>query len=228
MNKRIKKKVNEFVKSNCIRSVTADSLSRAIKRQGYTLILYDKTVNNEDVETIISNLNLQEYILNSRGFTYVDGSYRLVFVNESLNDEEKMLVLAHEIGHIVFNHIKSGTVIGNDVKEEYEANEFAHYLINPNLISRAKNKVISHKKILTIIFIILLIVMLACITIYTVQKSRSQYGDYYVTDAGSKYHKKECIFVKDKKNVSKLSKEDFEAGLYEACDMCLPDKISTN
>ena len=228
MNKKIKKKANEFIKFNQLKSITVDSLSEVIKKQGYILILFDKMLNSSDVETIVNNLNLQEYVLRSRGFTYTDNNYRLLFLNENLSDEEKVLVLAHEIGHIVFNHIKSGTVIGNDVIEEYEANEFAHYLLNPNLMSKTKIMVFSHKRTIIIISIILLIVLLTGITIPIVKKCRSQYGDYYVTDSGSKYHKKECIFVKDKKNVSKLIKEDFEAGLYDACDMCLPDEINAD
>lgn len=228
MNRTIKKKVCEFIKRYQLKRISVDSLCEAVEKSGYTLILYDKTLNSNDVQTIINSLNLQEYVSRSRGFTYADSNYRLLFINENLNDEEKVLVLAHEIGHIILNHIKSGIVIGNDVKEEYEANEFAHYLLKPNLINKTKNTITSHKKAVTIISIVLLIVILAGVSIPIVTKCRSQYGDYYVTESGSKYHKKECVFVKNKKNVSKLSKEDFEAGLYDACDICLPDKINAN
>lgn len=228
MNKKIKKNVHKFIKQYQLKRISVDSLSEVVEKLGYTLILFDKTLNSSDVQTIINSLNLQELISCSRGFTYADSNYRLLFINENLNDEEKVLVLSHEIGHIILNHIKSGTVIGNDVKEEYEANEFAHYLLNPNLINRTKIMIACHKKTTTIVSIILMVVILTGITILIVKKYRSQYGDYYVTDSGNKYHKKECIFVKDKKNVSKLTKEDFEAGLYDACDMCLPDEINAN
>lgn len=225
MNKKIKQKVNEFVKQYRLLNVTIDSLSDIITKLGYTLILFNKRLNSNDVETILNNLNLHEYILNSRGFTYTDSNYRLLFLNESLNNEEKIFVLAHEIGHIVFNHIKSGTVIGNDVKEEYEANEFVHYLLNPSRLAKAKTVMATHKKA-TISVLIAVFMIIATTTIgIVVNKEQSYYGNYYVTTSGQKYHRKECIHVKYKNNVSRLSKEDFEAGLYDSCDVCLPDEI---
>lgn len=223
MNKEIKKKANDFVKRNRLKSITFDSLSEAIKKQGYTLILFNRSLNNSDVETIINNLNLYEYILNSRGFTYTDGNYRLLFLNESLNDEEKVLVLAHEIGHIVFNHVKSKSVIGNDVTEEHKANEFAHYLLNPNLMFKTRTLISSHKKAFISISAAIVIIILCCLGIMTVKKEQSYYGNYYITTTGNKYHKKDCIFIKDKKNVTRLTKEEFDIGEYEPCGMCLPN-----
>ena len=45
----------------------------------------------------------------------------------------------------------------------------------------------------------------------------------YVTSTGECYHKKECIFIKNKTNTRKLAKEEFEKGTYSPCDMCLPN-----
>ena len=147
MDKKIKNKVSELIRKYQLKDVNVDSLSELLTKLGYTLVLFNKSVNNNDVETILNNLNLHEYILNSRGFTYTDSNYRLVFLNENLNDEESVLVLAHEIGHIVFEHVKSGTIIGNDVQEEYEANEFVHYLLNPSPSVRIKNTIATRKKL---------------------------------------------------------------------------------
>lgn len=225
MNKIAKKKVCDFLKRYRLKSITIGSLSKAITEMGYTIILFNKSLNNNDVETIINNLKLREYILNSRGFIYTDCNYRLLFLNESLNNEEKVFVLAHEIGHIVFNHIKSGTVIGNDVKEEYEANEFVHHLLNPPLIVKAKTAMVTHKKATISVLIVMLIAFITFTTSIIVNKEQSYYGEFYITTSGHKYHKKECIHVKYKNNISRLSKEDFDNGLYEACDVCLPDEI---
>ena len=117
--------------------------------------------------------------------------------------------------------------IETDINARFLIDEIKNNL-NPNLINRAKIMMVCHKKTTTIVSVILMVVILTGIIIPVVKKYRSQCGDYYVTDSGNKYHKKECIFVKDKKNVSKLTKEDFKAGLYDACDMCLPDEINAN
>ena len=57
-------------------------------------------------------------------------------MNESLTDQEKILVMAHEEGHYYCGH-KSGNKAISAV-EEYEANEFAHYLLYVNPLSRHK------------------------------------------------------------------------------------------
>ena len=223
MSKEIKNKANELIKKYQLKDVNVNSLSEIIIKLGYTVVLFNKSVNNNDVETILNNLNLQEYILNSRGFTYTDSNYRLVFLNESLNDEESVFVLAHEIGHIVFNHVKSGTIIGNDVQEEYVANEFVHYLLNPAPVTKIKNAISTRKKLVISVLIVLIITLILGMVFIRINKEQTYYGDYYVTTSGHKYHRKECIYVKYKNNISRLSKEDFEKGLYDACDVCLPD-----
>lgn len=118
MYRLIKKKTNEFIKKNQLKSISYINLKNAIEKEGYTVIEFNSIVNDENVETIISNLNLGDIRTKSRGFTYSDVNYRLIFINEDMNEEEKILVLSHEIGHIMCNHINMPAVIGNDVKDK--------------------------------------------------------------------------------------------------------------
>ena len=55
------------------------------------------------------------------------------------------------------------------------------------------------------------------------ERQRSYYGEYYITNSGHKYREAECIFVKDKSNVERLTKEDYYSGEYEPCQICLPE-----
>ena len=61
MNKKIKKNVHKFIKQYQLKRISVDSLSEVVEKLGYTLILFDKTLNSSDVQTIINSLNLQEY-----------------------------------------------------------------------------------------------------------------------------------------------------------------------
>ena len=56
-----------------------------------------------------------------------------------------------------------------------------------------------------------------------IQKEQSYYGEYYLTESGNKYHKEECIFIKDKTNVQRITVKEFESGEYAPCKMCLPN-----
>lgn len=132
------------------------------------------------------------------------------------------MVLAHEEGHIYCRHMNTSPIIGQDVQDEYEANEFAHYLLNPSSSSKIKHILHRHKKAVLISIIGLALLAVAVAALCYIHKQQSYYGDYYITESGNKYHKKDCIFVKDKTNARRMIEEEFESGEYEPCRICLP------
>lgn len=224
MNDNIKKKVKTFIKKYKLMYIDYTALKNAVTNIGYTVIEFNSVFNEGDVATVIRNLDLSENILKSRGFTYVSPEYRLIFINEDLNDEEKLLVLSHEAGHIVCAHFSAAPLIGNDVKDEHEANEFSHYLLKRNKFGKIKNSVAAHRRAFIASAIAACLITAAFVACLTAHNINTYKDNLYVTSAGSCYHKKECIFVKNKSNVKKLTKEEYESGVYSPCDMCLPDE----
>ena len=220
MNNTVKRKARVFIRKYSLLNISYDKLIKVAEKLGYVVIEFNNCCNDKDVETVIKNLKLEDIVLRTRGFTYADLNYRLIFINEDLNNDEKELVLLHEIGHIVCGHFSSHNIIGNDVMEEYEANEFVHYILNQSKLHRLVFYIAKHKKVLILTGLSMLVIGMV---IYTVKREKTYYGDYYITSTGNKYHEEECIFVKDKTTVRRLSKEQFETGKYEACDMCLPE-----
>ena len=224
MNNNIKKLAKTFIKKYKLTSIDYSALKNVTDKMGYTVIEFNSIFNEKDVETVIHNLNLSENALKSRGFTYVSAEYRLVFVNEDLNNEEKLLVLSHEIGHIVCEHFSTVPIIGNDVKDEHETNEFSHYLLKQSVFRKMKKTIASHRKAF-ITSVVILCLIIGSLTAYLIIRNINTYEDnLYITSTGECYHKKECIFVKNKTNIKKLTKEEFKSGNYSPCDMCLPDE----
>jgi len=219
----IKAKAKAFLVEFKLGEVTLDGLKRVIKSQGYTLIEFNHVSNSEDVENLIKLLGVSKYIEQTKGFAYADEQRRLVFLHEDLSDEEKLLVLAHEEGHIYCGHISSTSIMGKDVVEEYEANEFTHYILNKSIPQRFSTFVKTHRKGFVGIAMIVLILTVGVLIFSYVQKEKSYYGEYYITSTGNKYHEKDCIFAKDKNNTQRLTVEQFESGEYEPCGTCLPD-----
>ena len=222
MSETIKKTVNQFVKKHHIKTVNYSVLRDVIKSIGFTIIEFNAIFNDKDVETIIQNLTLDEGILRSRGFTYTDKNYRLVFVNEDLSDDEKMYVLSHELGHIICGHYSAAPIIGRDVKEEHEANEFSHYLLKPHSLRKFKIAVSEYKRIVIMLTSVLFVILALVVAGLIVNKEKSYYGDFYITTTGGKYHQAECIHVKNNNNIERLTKEQFKSGEYEPCGTCLP------
>lgn len=218
----VKKSVGLFKRKYKLNDITEKSICDALQKQGYTVIYFNSVLNNKDVVQVITNLNLENEILSHKGFTYSNDKYRLVFINEDLTEEERLMVLAHEEGHIFCEHTSCQPIIGQDVKQEHEANEFAHYLLYPNKSDKTKSWISRHKKLVISVCACVLLVAIGIAVFSVVSKEQSYYGEYYVTATGNKYHKKDCIFVKNKDNVRRLTKEEFESGDYDPCQTCLP------
>ena len=127
--------------------------------------------------------------------------------------------MAHEEGHIWNGHLTNNNVIGNDVIQEHEANEFAHYLL--------KDKTGKRKKTITIVLACSLIVVVGIVVGMALKNHHDAvvYTDnLFRTETGGKYHLRECMFIKDKTDVYRLTKEEFDSGEYEPCEACMPDK----
>lgn len=151
-----------------LKTINSATLSEALKEQGYTIIEFNGIHDKGAVFELIDALQLKSMVSQSRCFTYQDENYRLVFLHEDLNDEERTIVLAHEVGHIWYRHMRQGNVIGTDVVQEYEANEFAHYLLLGRTRNRRKRFLIAavcidwHKLILYLNKVFFLFCHMAC------------------------------------------------------------------
>lgn len=217
MRNEIVRKVGAFKKEYGIKEATGPALKKAAEALGYTVICFNNVLNDKNVAELIEALDLSELAENSRGFTYVDGDYRLIFIHEGLSSKESAVVLAHELGHIVCDHLKHGSAVGYDVSEEYEANEFAHYLLTLGTADKIRKTVDKNQKAVTAVLILLIILIVGIFTVNTVNaKTR-----FYITETGFKYHKKDCIYVKDKENVTCVSKKEISEGNYTPCEVCL-------
>ncbi|MBQ2967208.1 MAG: ImmA/IrrE family metallo-endopeptidase [Clostridia bacterium] len=128
MHKDIQKKARAFVNKHRLKKVNFTSVRSAAKAEGYTIVEFNHLYNDKDVNVLVEALHLKEYVSTAKGFTYADNNYRIIFLHEDLSDSEKVLVLLHELGHITLGHLTANSIIGNDVMQEYEANEFSHYI----------------------------------------------------------------------------------------------------
>lgn len=222
MKNDIKSKAKEFLRKYKLSEVTLADLLKIISSMGYTLVEYNNIYNDSTVSALIDSLGVEQMTQKSKGFTFADRLRRVVFLNEDLSDDEKVLVLAHEVGHIYCNHFSNSPIIGRDVIEEHEANEFSHYILNVSK-SRKISLFMKKKRKFLIISLTVLIATAAALTVFfSVSSNQKYYGEYYITSTGKKYHKNECIFIKDKTNTHRITVEEFESGEYEPCDICLP------
>ncbi len=213
-----KKKAAEFRRKYRLKVVSSASLREVLVTQGYTIVEFNGIDEKKEVASLIDALHLQDYISHSRGFTYQDDKYRIIFIHEDLNEEELCIVLAHEEGHIWNGHMVQNSVFGTDVVQEYEANEFAHHLL--------KDKTGKKKRTKLIVAIYVLVIFVGTGTIIAIRQNydKTVYTeDLYRTETGGKYHVRDCMYIKDKTNVYRLTQEEFNSGEYEPCEACMPN-----
>ena len=206
-----------------ISKVTLENLLYIIGQQGFEILEYSQLDESDSVWGIIKKLGLTQYAKSGKAFAYQHGSTTIIFLCEELTADEKLYALAHEEGHILCGHLVAGVCDGNLVEQEYQANEIAHYLINPPIYIKIWIKILEQKKVaITIISIVGVFAIVLTIAM-TVHRNNSYYGEYYITDNGTKYHEKDCMIIKDKSNTRRLTEEDYASGEYEPCQVCLPD-----
>ena len=219
----IKKHVTKFRREFGIRDVSVESLETAFRKQGFTIIDFNPVVNDPDVTTVINSLGLQDMVSHSNGFVYVDGNYRLVFLNEKLNAQERLVVLAHEEGHYYSGHTCSRNEVGRTVIEEQEANEFSHYLLHGTIKSRVSNTASKYKKPLIIGAVIAGLTAGGGVASKEIHERQIYEGEYYVTEHGEKYHLENCVTIQGH-DTRRLTKEDVENGKYKPCSVCQPNQ----
>ena len=215
-NNTAKQNANSFQREFSIYSITYPALKEAVEKQGYTVVEFNHIYNEEAVACLIDALNISDAVLRSRGFTYADCNHRVVFIHEDLSDDEKLMVLAHEEGHIYCRHMNTSPIIGQDVQDEYEANEFAHYLLKDTSSEKRK------RRFIVCMFLVVIGVMLG---VFFKQKhdAITYTESLYITESGAKYHRKDCVYIRDRKDVHRMTLVEFDTGEYEACEVCFPD-----
>ena len=202
-----------------ISKITLENLLYIVEQQNFQMLEYSQEETNDSVWDIIKKLKLTPYAKSGKAFAYQQGKTKLIFLCEELTADEKLYALAHEEGHILSGHFGSS----DSVEQEQMANEIAHYLLHPPLFVKLRIAISERKKLAIAILSVILCITIALITTSIIVRNNSYYGEYYITENGTKYHEKGCMIIKDKNNTHRLTKSDHESGDYQPCQVCLPD-----
>lgn len=116
------------------RPFSISDLKKALQAQGFSLVEYSRTSNCKEVTTLLTALRLFDYAASQSAFTYQDTNLRIVFILENLSQQEQMVLLSHELGHILCHHLDHAPITGpgTGVLQEQEANEFSADLMRYN------------------------------------------------------------------------------------------------
>ena len=209
---------NELLIRYKLKRPTLEDVVFIIGENGYEIIDFEP--GSPSAESLFKELSLNEAVCSQDAFLYTNHDVKLLFLKDSLDADEKRVAAAHELGHIVCGHSQTKP----SVKEEYEANEFVHYFLNPPVRLCIRNKIACHKGRTIAIVLTIAILMVGGIFIYR-SAIDQKYSPYYVTSFGKKYHLRNCIQINSKTNTRRITKEELATGNYEPCDSCLHNLV---
>ena len=211
-----------------------DELRHIIESNQFTIINYKKYTNSEYVSELIKKLRIENEIECSDSFLYWKENLRFVFLNADVSDDDKRTLLCHELGHILDPDIRNSNY--SKIKKEEFANEFACFIKSPSILSRLCVFIIKNFK-----FLLTIILLIACFLGFLLLKnsppnemttsvtrgiSTTANSDtmYYVTKNGNRYHRKFCIIVKTRKNLTEHTLHEAISAGYTPCLICFPEE----
>lgn len=220
MSKRIKSAVRKYIKG--AKGTDFISAKKYIEKLGYNVILYNTPCGDEK----LIQYNCVDIAKNHRAFTQC-GVPKTIFINNNASLEDKRYLLLHEIGHILLGHIGDGYGYArNSILIDIEANAFVNALL--------EYKEINYLPILCVVMILTagIVVNIAfrhdnSTPTYTVptntvdtDMSDNQTDIVYITRTGTKYHRADCRYTKDKDCIA-VSKSEAEQN-HTPCKICKP------
>lgn len=94
-----------------------------------------KKYGTNDPETLCSMLGIGIKPVGYGTATYFGGDANTILINQNYSKIERMIVLAHELGHVVLhsddgvNHFRNSESTLDNIEKEHQANLFAAYLL---------------------------------------------------------------------------------------------------
>jgi hypothetical protein len=212
---------NELLIRCRLKRPTLEDIVFLVGENGYEIIDFES--GSPSAQKLFQELSLNEAVCSQDAFLYTNRNVKLLFLKDTLDADEKTFAAAHELGHIICGHCQTKP----SVKEEYEANEFVHYFLNPSRGIKLRNMLARHKWKTMAVILALIIMMTGGIIAYNAVIDQ-KYSQYYVTSLGKKYHLRNCTQINRKMNIHRLTKEELASGEYEPCGTCLSYLIPTD
>ena len=211
-------------------------LRRIIESNQFTIIEYKKHTNTEPVSELIERLWVEKETQQNDSFLYINNNLKFVFINADISDEDKCSLLRHELGHICDPDLKNSNPQKSNIEREEFANEFSCHTKNPGFGFKLYILIIRKWRLLVgLLMLIVCILGLSFIInsliikpTKSVPTNTSIYENsdniFYVTSAGKKYHRKHCIIIKYKNNLTEVKLHDAINDGYKPCMICNPQE----
>lgn len=204
----IKRTARVFRRNNLKGKVSYDSLKEYLQNKGYSVIVYDI---NSDL-ALLGKYGINAAELNANAFTLCTDDFKAVFIDNRVSTDNVVYSLLHEVGHIVLKHLEQDSTYANVRLLDMQAEAFAYEVLSYK----------SKKHIYITVIMMFFISLSLGIGKYNMTREtvKTESEMVYVTASGTKYHRKNCIYVYNKE-CSALTAEQAKKN-YTPCKVCNP------
>lgn len=221
----IKNKVKSAVKkfSKNVKKIDFVNVENFAEKLGFAVIFF----NTSEGDLVLLKCNYSEEDKKYKAFTHI-GTAKIIFINNDVENESKLYLLLHEIGHILLGHIGNGqskarNSILIDVETDAFVNEALHY------------KKFNYWWVLYTVIVLFLGFFIGNVITNNIMFpktdikptntlndviSDNQNDTVYITPAGTKFHRIDCRYTKDKDCTAVSRAEAMQK--YTPCKICKP------
>lgn len=232
----LSKKAAAIRKQTIPTTLCYEALKSYIEKDGWNVLVYGENGGgNEKLEA----LGLADFAATVSSFAYSSGGVRIIALRSRPDDFSLLMPLAHEIGHIECGHDLSNLTS----RDEAEADDFVYALLSTQG-SNLKSYAICGICCVFFLFGIWGIattvrynnaapdnhssqpasVISAQPTAGSSISSVLQNSDkVLITKSGDKYHRPDCVYVRDRTNTIEVTIEDAIKAGKEPCKICRPE-----
>ncbi len=188
--------------------MSLEDIIRYLKSLGYSVVFYGEH------HELLTQYDLTEYSKTVNAFTFCDDDLDIVFINESVSEDDKIYSVLHELSHIELGHVRKRAALRNKRKEEMEAEVLAYNIITP-----PKRGLVKFLPFVVFVCIMLFFGAISQKSNQAVHNSMSEEYVYLVPE-GDKFHRETCIHIQSKVN-ARITKNQAEK-IYQPCKICNP------
>ena len=123
--------------------IEIETIINIIKKYGYAVKVIED--NQDDLDGVLRAIDMYEKLHDKHGFALKIGDKKAVFYSKSVTMQTQTEIIAHELGHIILQHVAENGVVGYSIEtgiydeQEKEANNFMRELLAPACILKQKH-----------------------------------------------------------------------------------------
>ena len=202
------KKSARFLYRSIKGNLSVPAIIEFLQTRGYDVVFF----NTPEGDDLLRRYGIK---LNGAGSVTYCGVTKVVFADDTLHISDKLYALLHECGHIMLGHLVENQI--HSISKRITENEAEAFVYEVLHLHRRPKRI---PALVAIVFLLVFLFFGALFAFRSRPEDSEQNPIVYVTQDGTHYHRKSCLYATNFKT-SKMYKSEAEITLLP-CSFCNP------